>query len=131
MSADQLPKVKAELLGQTGVLLLPVEKMSLKSPRGESFEHEVHDFLFTNFNGYTVASGNISGHWSDEKGRDHYGEHRQYKIALPNRDAIRSLEVFIATLARELKEECIYFELADAVYLIYAEQIETGGLPAV
>ena len=122
MSTEDLPRVKAEMLGETGAMLLPLEKLAEKSPRGVPFEREVHEFLLTNFNGYTVASGNISGHWSDESGRDHYGEHRQYKMALPNRDAIRSLEVFVATLARELGEDCIYFELAGKVYLIYAAE---------
>ncbi len=120
MSAQDLPSVKAELLGETGAILLPLEKLSEKSPRGVPFEREVHEFLLTNFNGYTVASGNISGHWKDETGRDHYGEHRQYKVALPNREAIHSLEVFVATLARDLGEDCIYFELAGRVYLVYA-----------
>lgn len=118
--SEELPRVKAELLGQTGAMLLPLEKLLEKSPRGVPFEREVHEFLLTNFNGYTVASGNISGHWSDQAGRDHYGEHRQYQVALPGREAIRSLEVFLATLASELAEDCIYFELAGEIYLIYA-----------
>lgn len=120
MSSEQVLKVKADQLGQTGVILLPLEKLAQASPRGIPFEREVHEFLLINFNGYTVASGNISGHWSDEMGHDHAGQHRQYKVALPNRDAIRSIEMFTATLARELGEQCIYFELAGQIYLIYA-----------
>lgn len=120
-----LPPVRAERLGQTAAILLPLEKLKEPSPRGKPFEHEVHDFLLTNFTGYTVASGNISGHWSDQTGRDEYGEHRQYKVALPSRDAIRSLELFLAILAHELREQCIYFEVADSTYLIYAQPPST------
>ena len=120
MSAEQFPKVKSELLGQTGTILLPLEKLSKNSPRGVPFEKEVHDFLLTNFNGYTVASGNISGHWTDDSGRDIAGQHRQYRVALPNSDAIRSFEIFVATLASDLGEQCVYFELAGQIYLIYA-----------
>ena len=51
--------VKRESLGQLAAVLLPLEKLKLKSTRGIAFEQEIHDFLLTNFNGYTVSSGNI------------------------------------------------------------------------
>jgi len=56
------PKAKREILGEIAVTLLPVEKLKLASPRGVPFENEIHDFLVTHFNGYTVSSGSISGH---------------------------------------------------------------------
>lgn len=118
-----LPSIKAERLGNLAAILLPLEKLKQQSTRGTAFEQEIHDFLFTNFNGYTVSSGNISGHWSDDQGHDHYGEHRQYKVAAPNTDAVKSLEVFLAGLAHEMDEECIYLELGGEIYLIYAQKI--------
>ena len=111
--------VKRESLGQLAAVLLPLEKLKLKSVRGIPFEQEIHDFLLTNFNGYTVSSGNISGHWKDDRDRDHYGEHREYKVALPIRDARSSLEAFLAELAREMGEECIYAEIGSEIFLIY------------
>jgi hypothetical protein len=121
-SATPLPRVRRESLGYIAALLLPIEKLKARSLRGRSFEKEVHDFLLTNFNGYTVSSGNISGHWKDEAGRDHYGEHREYKVALPDRSFSGSLEVFLAGLAGEMGEECIYLEIASDIFLIYAEE---------
>ncbi|HVK57334.1 MAG TPA: hypothetical protein VM735_01030 [Candidatus Kapabacteria bacterium] len=115
-----LPDLKRETLGQVAVVLLPIEKLKVKSPRGVPFEREIHDFLVTSFNGYTVSSGNISGHWKDDTGHDHYGEHRQYKVAVAAQEAIHCFEVFLAGIAAEMQEECIYIEIGREIYLIYA-----------
>ena len=117
-----LPKVKRESLGQLAVALLPIEKLKLKSPRDVPFELEIHDFLVANFNGYTVSSGNISGHWKDDAGHDHYGEHRQYKVAVAAPESLQSFEVFLADLAAEMKEECIYVEVGREILLVYASE---------
>lgn len=114
-----LPAI-GELLGSTAVVLLPLEKLKLNSARGTPFEREIHEYLAGKFNGYTVASGNISGHWKDHSGRDHYGEHREYKVALRGEVERRALGFYLAGLAAELGEECIYSEFGTEVYLIYA-----------
>ena len=115
-----LQDLKRETLGQVAVVLLPIEKLKVKSPRGVPFEREIHDFLVTSFNGYTVSSGNISGHWKDDTGHDHYGEHRQYKVAVAAQEAIHCFEVFLSGIAVEMQEECIYIEIGREIYLIYA-----------
>ena len=108
-------------MGAVATMLLPIEKLKKPSPRGVPFEKEIHDFLAITFNGYTVASGNISGHWKDNTARDHYGEHRQYRVALPPSPTARqSLETFLASLAHEMQENCIYLEYAGEAFLIYA-----------
>ena len=122
-----LPPVKRESLGQLAVALLPIEKLKLKSPREIPFEKEIHDFLVTNFNGYTVSSGNISGHWKDDHGHDHYGEHRQYKVALPAEESVRSFEVFLAEIAADMDEDCIYMELGRDIFLIYRSTRASTG----
>jgi hypothetical protein len=119
---QQLPPTKIELLGETAVTLLPVEKLKLPSPRGVPFEREIHDFLVTNFNGYTVSSGSISGHWKDDTGHDHYGEHREYKVATTPGESRASLQVFLADLAREMGEECIYLEIGREITLVYRSE---------
>jgi hypothetical protein len=115
-----LPAIKRETLGRVGSALLPIEKLKLESPRGALFERELHEFLLTNHNGYTVNSGTISGHWTDDAGKDHYGEHREYRVALPNADSVAAFEVFLATLAHDLGEECIYVEISGEIRLVYA-----------
>lgn len=114
-----LPQLERESLGQVAVALLPIEKLKRKSPRGIPFEREIHDFLVTNFNGYTVSSGNLSGHWKDDHDHDHYGEHRQYKVALAGEASIHSFQLFLADIAAEMREECIYIELGREIFLVY------------
>jgi hypothetical protein len=117
------PKIKKESLGSVALALLPLEKLKNKSPRLIPFEKEIHDFLSTTFNGYTVHSGNISGYWKDDLEVNHYGEHRAYKVALPNKDARETFELFLATLAHEMDETCIYIEVAGEITLIYAKNL--------
>ena len=126
-----LPPVKREALGQLAVALLPIEKLKLKSPRGIPFEKEIHDFLVTNFNGYTVSSGNISGHWKDDHDHDHYGEHRQYKVALPANESVQSFEVFLSEIAADMGEDCIYMELGRDIFLIYRSTRASTGRASV
>ena len=102
---------------------MPIEKLKRESPRGKSFEVELHEFLLTSFNGYTVSSGNIAGHWKDDRGQDHYGEHREYRVALPAANFVPSLEVFLAGLAYEMQEECIYVEIGSEIILIYGCEV--------
>jgi hypothetical protein len=103
-------------------MLLPVEKLKKPSPRGIPFEKEIHDFLVTSHNGYTVSSGSFSGHWKDDSGHDHYGEHRQYNVAITGSESSATLEIFLADLAREIGEECIYLEVGREIFLIYQSQ---------
>ena len=108
-------------MGPVAAMLLPIEKLKQPSPRGVPFEREIHDFLSTNLNGYTVASGNISGYWKDHNGSNLYGEHREYRVALPpSKTARETLESFLGTLAYEMRETCIYMEHGGEAHLIYA-----------
>jgi hypothetical protein len=110
-----------ESMGPVAAMLLPIEKLKLSSPRGVPFEREIHEFLSTNLNGYTVSSGNISGHWKDHHGNDLYGEHREYRVALPpSATARQTLEIFLGTLAHEMQETCIYMEYGGEAFLVYA-----------
>jgi hypothetical protein len=119
-----LPRVKKDFLGKMALALLPIEKLKNKSRRGIPFEQEIHDFLSTTFNGYTALSGNTSGHWKDDRGRSFYGEHRAYKVAIPDEESLAGFEVFLAGLAFELGEECIYMEIGAEILLIYAQEIQ-------
>lgn len=110
-----------ESMGAVAAMLLPIEKLKQPSPRGVPFEREIHEFLSTNLNGYTVTSGSISGYWKDNQGHEIYGEHREYRVALPPSPSARqTLEIFLGTLAHEMRETCIYLEHAGEAVLIYA-----------
>jgi hypothetical protein len=111
------------LLGTTGFFLLPAEELVKISPRGRPFEREVHDFLLTNYNGYTFSTGENYGHWQDALGRDELGQHREYRVALPTAEARRQLELFLASLAHDLGEDCIYTEIGSEAWLINAQSL--------
>jgi hypothetical protein len=113
-----------ERLGAVGIALLPVEKLKQNSRRGIPFEREIHDFLISRFNGYTVSSGNISGHWKDGKGRDYYGEHREYKIPISDALKLSEFEAFLARIGGEMGEQCIYAEIGAEARLIYSTTVE-------
>jgi hypothetical protein len=117
-----LSGIKIERLGLSALALLPIEKLKLKSPRGKTFEQEIHDFLSITFNGYTVLSGNISGHWKDDSGKDYYGEHRVYKVSLPTEDTIRGFQLFLAGMAFDMGEVSIYAEIGAEIFLIYGKK---------
>ena len=117
-----ISRPKKESLGRLGILLLPSLKMKTVSPRGKTFEQEVHEFLIANFSGYTVASGNIAGFWKDSRGQQHYGEHLEYRVGFLTEDRIPTLEQFIATLAAELDEKSIFWATGEDAWLIYRDE---------
>jgi hypothetical protein len=112
---------RKERMGRMGVILLPSVKLKLRSPRGVIFEEEIHTFLMATFTGYTVAAGNISGYWRDSTGRESYGEHREYRVALPDQRSALLLEEFAAQLAADLHEDCIFMENGEDAWLVYSD----------
>jgi len=113
--------VKKELLGEMVVILLPSLKLQAESPRGKTFQQEIHEYLVANFNGYTVAAGGISGYWKEGQSRECYGEHREYKVAVSEESKREALGQFLATLAGEMGEGCLYLETGKQAWLVYAK----------
>ncbi len=105
------------------VFLLPSLKLKQRCSRGTSFEEVVHDFLLANYGGYTAAAGNIFGYWRDKTGREHYGEHREFKVGFLGKDRIPELARFLAGIAREMGEECVYLETGEDAMLIFPERL--------
>lgn len=120
--AQKTSAVLRESLGRLGILLLPSLKMKSISPRGKSYEQEVHEFLVTNFSGYTLASGNIAGFWKDSHGQQHYGEHLEYRVGFLSERKIPMLENYIAELAMELGEKSIFWATGEDAWLIYSKE---------
>jgi hypothetical protein len=73
------------------------------------------------FGGYTAQAGNIFGYWR-EGNRDSYGEHREFSVATEDPAQISKLKEFLAGMASELKEECIYFRTGATASLIYPDR---------
>jgi hypothetical protein len=109
---------REQRLGATAVFLLPSLKLKQQSS-AVSNEARLHAFLMENFGGYTAQAGNIFGYWRSEAGDDSYGEHREFSVAFTNDGKVAVLKDFLAKLARELHEECIYLRIGDETSLVY------------
>jgi hypothetical protein len=105
-------------LGSSAVFLLPSLKLKEPSETGRSIENRLHAFLMETFGGYTAQAGNIFGYWR-ENGRDSYGEHREFTVAATDATRLPLLKEFLAAMARDLGEDCIYFRDDRTASLIY------------
>src|SRR5947208_2761114 len=95
-------------LGTRAAFLLPSLKLKGQYDSNCTFEQEIHRFLMTTFEGYTAAAGNLFGYWRDENGKDSYGEHRQFTVALADDTRLPLLKQYLSGLAAKLDEECVY-----------------------
>ena len=111
-------KYRERSLGIAVVFLLPSLKLKEPSLNGPSIENRLHTFLMDNFGGYTAQAGNIFGYWRED-GRDSYGEHREFSVAAPDASKLPRLKEFLAGMAQDLKEDCIYFRTGETASLIY------------
>ena len=107
-------------VGTSVVFLLPSLKLKEPSLNGPSVENRLHSFLMDNFGGYTAQAGNIFGYWRED-GRDSYGEHREFSVASRDDSQLPLLKKFLASMARDLKEECVYLRAGETASLIYPE----------
>ena len=106
-------------LGTSVMFLLPSLKLKEPSLSGPSVENRLHTFLMDNFGGYTAQAGNIFGYWREGEGRDSYGEHREFSVASPDTSQLPMLKEFLARMAQDLKEECVYVRIGVVASLIY------------
>jgi hypothetical protein len=113
-------KYRERSLGTAVVFLLPSLKLKEPSLNGPSIENRLHSFLMDNFGGYTAQAGNIFGYWREDK-RHSYGEHCEFSIAAPDASKLPRLKEFLAGMAQDLKEDCIYFRTGETASLIYPD----------
>ncbi len=114
-------KYTKESLGTMVVFLLPSLKLKKRDKRGETLEDKIHNFLLKKFDGYTAAAGNIFGYWKNHRGKEFYGEHKEYKVSFSEQSKTPELEKFIAMIGAEMGEDSIYIETGDRSWLIYPE----------
>ena len=110
---------REQSLGTAVVFLLPSLKLKEPALDGNSVERRLHTFLMGHFGGYTAQAGNIFGYWRDKAGNDSYGEHREFSVAFVEDSKLPMLKEFVARMAEELEEECIYLRAGSKASLIY------------
>lgn len=120
------PGFTEQQLGSVALFLLPSLKLKQLNESGRSNESRLHDFLMDNFGGYTAQAGNIFGYWRLRDGADEYGEHREFSVASLDPTKALLLKEFLATLARDLDEVCIYLCIDRTASLIYPGGEEEG-----
>ena len=115
-------------LGKNVRFLLPSLKLKQPCPNNITVEQSVHDFLMTNFGGYTATAANLFGYWAEEDGAFSYGEHREFTVALTGEDGLTELKQFLGDTTRTLQEKCLYVEVAGVASLLYGDVVreETG-----
>ncbi len=109
-------------LGTRAAFLLPSLKLKGLTSEGPTFEQSVHEFLLAHFDGYTATAGNLFGYWKDDGAGSTYGEHRQFSVAMVDERKLSELKEYLARLARQMDEECIYLETGGSASLIYREE---------
>ncbi len=111
-------------LGRQAIFLLPSVKLRTEwEPGGKTVEQVIAQFLMANFGAYTVTAGSISGEWRDpESGKTYYDEHRQYAVSFVGKERIPDLELFLATIAYVIGEECIHLTTGEDAWLIFPEK---------
>jgi hypothetical protein len=113
--------MKIERLGTKTMFLVPSIKVYGRkySKSGQAVYRTIHEFLLGNFGGYTCASGNIYGFFTSEHAE--YDELREFRCALnpANQESLDKLQEFLAALADDIGEECIYLECDNSTYLVY------------
>lgn len=117
-----MPRYEKESLGTMVTFLLPSLKLKERNNRSSTHEDRLHAFLLKEFNGYTASAANHFGYWRSHSGREFYGEHKEYKVSLLDRDRIGILEDFLARIAREMGEKSVYLAAGDESWLLYPKK---------
>ena len=126
IETDSLSAVRRSLspswnaIGVIVCVLLPSVKMKEKSKRHIPFERELHDFLISEFKGYTVTAGSITGYWVRRSKDEECNEHREYQIAISSADGLEKLRDYLARLASRLKERTIFCTIHGDAFLVRA-----------
>lgn len=115
------PSIREKQTGKIAAFLAPSLKLKDRAGAGTTpVEEKIHRFLLRRFGGYTAATGNIFGYWKDERGEVSYGEHKEYKVALKDERGLEILKQFLAELAADMQETCLYLEAGKECSFIYA-----------
>lgn len=116
-SAFEGPGYSLENLGRPAIFLIPSHKLRLKI--GETtVEKRLETFLLNEFGAFTTSLIPSFGLWRDASHEVVGDESRQYEVAFAGPERIRILVAELATIARDIQEDCFYFKAGEDVCLI-------------
>ena len=113
--------MREEPIGRPAAFLVPSLKLKQRGESGQTLEEKLHGYLLGTFGGYTAAAGNFSGYWKDRSGREFYGEHRRFEVGLLEEDKLPELKRFLALLADDMGEQCIYLQAGEEALFVYGD----------
>lgn len=114
--------MRIEDLGRSARFLIPSVKVynTRFSKSRQSVAKTIHNFLMQTFGGYTSQGSNIFGYFKMEFAE--YDELREYRVAFKEDDKktkVPLLQEFLARLAEDIQEACIYLECGEDAMLVY------------
>ena len=99
---------REEYLGKPAIFSIPSSKL-------ESVEFEIHTFLLKNYGHAWSHTPNIKGYWLGKPD----GDYTKFEISFIGKEKIPNLKKFLAKIARQIGEECIYLLTGSDSWYIY------------
>lgn len=99
---------REEYLGKPAVFSIP-------SPKLETVEYEIHNFLIENYGNAWSQTSNIRGVWMGKPD----GEYTKIEISFVGKEKIPVLKRFLAQIAEKIGEECIYLLTGADSWYVY------------
>lgn len=109
---------RLENLGRPAVFLLPSHKMQREWSSGVTVERRLHEFLLAEFGGFTSTLVPYFGFWHGGT-MANYDECRRYEVSFVGQERIPVLLNLLASIARQIGEECVYFTAGQYACLVY------------
>lgn len=111
------PGYQLENLGRPAIFLIPSHKLRLKVG-DTTIEKRIENFLLDEFGAYTTSMIPSFGLWRADNREVVGDESRQYEVAFAGRERIKVLLQELASIAREIGEDCFYFKAGEDVCLV-------------
>lgn len=114
------PSYRIVDIGRTASFLIPVTKIYLPSKEpGKTVEALLQEFLRTKFGGFHVSQMPSTGFWVNAKKQMFFDNCLNYSVSFPGKERIPELFVFLADLARQMNEECLFVSAGQYDALLY------------
>lgn len=105
-----------EDLGRPAIFFLPAKKLT------ERVRDRILQFLRTEYGGDSHVEpkirSEIKGEWTDAHGAVHADENWEFEVSFLGKERIPILCQFLAEIAHELGEACVYIKLGEETRLI-------------
>ena len=106
-------------LGRPAVFLIPVAKLEMQMPSGQTVEEELRTFIIEKFAAFTPHQIPSFGIWHDAEGIAVSDACIRYEVSFVGKENIRPLLRKLAEVALAINEDCIYFSAGQYTCLLF------------